>query len=212
MSKVTKMEIQKRNKERVNLFLDGEYAFSISDELVYTEGLKLNNDIDSDKLKALAEKDSLVRCKEAGLRIIERTYKTEKELREKLKLKGYEDNAVDYCIDFLKKYNYINDTNYSKAFINDKLNSMGSQKIRYALIQKGISREIIDEELTNLSTENEENVAFNIGKKKYNAIIKNETDEYKISGKLYRYLISKGYSIDITNSVVKEIMSFESYE
>ncbi len=206
------MEIQKRNKERVNLFLDGEYAFSISDELVYTEGLKLNNDIDSDKLKALAEKDSLVRCKEAGLRIIERTYKTEKELREKLKLKGYEDNAVDYCIDFLKKYNYINDTNYSKAFINDKLNSMGSQKIRYALIQKGISREIIDEELTNLSTENEENVAFNIGKKKYNAIIKNETDEYKISGKLYRYLISKGYSIDITNSVVKEIMSFESYE
>ncbi|EKQ56244.1 MAG: hypothetical protein A370_02135 [Clostridium sp. Maddingley MBC34-26] len=206
------MEIQKRNKERVNLFLDGEYAFSISAELVYKEGLKLNNDIDSDKLKALAEKDSMARCKEAGLRIIERTYKTEKELREKLKLKGYEDNAVDYCIDFLKKYNYINDTNYSKAFINDKLNSMGSQKIRYALIQKGISREIIDEELTNLSTENEKIVAFNIGKKKYNSIIKNETDEYKISGKLYRYLISKGYSIDITNSVVKEIMSFESYE
>jgi regulatory protein len=35
MGKITKIEIQKRNKERVNLFLDGEYAFSISAELVY---------------------------------------------------------------------------------------------------------------------------------------------------------------------------------
>ena len=42
MAKITKIEIQKRNKERVNLFLDDEYAFSLSTELVYKEGLKTN--------------------------------------------------------------------------------------------------------------------------------------------------------------------------
>lgn len=106
MSKITKIEIQKRNKERVNLFLDGEYAFSLSAELVYKEGLKTNENVDGIKLKALAEKDTTIRCKDSALRIIERSYKTEKEVRDKLKLKGYDENSINQSIEFLKEYNF----------------------------------------------------------------------------------------------------------
>lgn len=206
MAKITKIEVQKKNKERVNLFLDDEYAFSLSMELVYKEGLKKNDEVDSKKLEILAEQESLIRCKNSALRIIEKSYKTEKEVIEKLRLKGYGDTAINRSIEFLKEYNFINDLNYTKAFINDKLNSVGSQKIKYNLLQKGISKEIIEEELYNSNKENERNVAFNLAKKKVNIIKKKENDNYKISGKLYRYLISKGYSYDITNEVVKEIM------
>ena len=90
MAIITKIEIQKRNKERVNLFLDGEYAFSISTELVYKEGLKTKDEIDSDKLKIIADHESQIRCKNSALRIIEKSWKTEKEVRDKLILKGYE--------------------------------------------------------------------------------------------------------------------------
>ena len=211
MAKITKIEIQKRNKERVNLFLDGEYAFSLSAELVYKEGLKTNEEIDSEKLKILAEHESIIRCKNSALRIIEKSYKTEKEVRDKLILKGYEDNSINKSIEFLKEYNFINDSNYTKAFIHDKLNSQGSQKIKFKLIQKGISKEIIDEELSNLNKENEKNVAINIAKKKLDIIKKKENDNYKISGKLYRYLISKGYAYDVTNEIVKEIMSLDEF-
>lgn len=209
MAIITKIEIQKRNKERVNLFLDGEYAFSLSIELVYKEGLKTKDDIDSEKLKILAEHESAIRCKDSALRIIEKSYKTEKEVRDKLRLKGYEDNAINNSIEFLKEYNFINDVNYTKAFINNKLNSEGSQKIKYKLIQKGISKEIIAEELADLNNENEKNIALNIAKKKLNIIKKRENDNYKISGKLYRYLISKGYGYDITSEVVKQVMSLD---
>ena len=211
MAKITKIEIQKKNKERVNLFLDGEYAFSLSVELVYKEGLKTKDEIDSQKLKVLAEHESLIRCKNSALRIIEKSYKTEKEVRDKLILKGYEENSINKSIEFLKEYNFINDSNYTKAFISDKLKSQGSQKIKYTLIQKGISKESIDEELSNLNKENEKNVALNIAKKKLNIIKNKENDNYKISGKLYRYLISKGYGYDVTNEVVKEIMSLDEF-
>ncbi|MCE5220674.1 MAG: recombination regulator RecX [Clostridium sp.] len=211
MAKITKIEIQKRNKERVNLFLDGEYAFSLSAELVYKEGLKTNDEIDSEKLKILVEHENLIRCKNSALRIIEKSYKTEKEVRDKLILKGYEDNSINKSIEFLKEYNFINDSNYTKAFIHDKLNSQGSQKIKYKLIQKGISKEIIAEELSNLDKGNEKNVAFNIAKKKLDIIKKKENDNYKVSGKLYRYLISKGYGYDVTNEIVKEIMSLDEF-
>ena len=211
MAIITKIEIQKRNKERVNLFLDGEYAFSISTELVYKEGLKTKDEIDSDKLKIIADHESQIRCKNSALRIIEKSCKTEKEVRDKLILKGYEDNSINKSIEFLKEYNFINDSNYTKAFIRDKLKSQGSQKIKYTLIQKGISKENIDEELSNLNKESEKSTAFNMAKKKFDIIKKKESDNYKISGKLYRYLISKGYEYDVTSEVVKEIMSLDDF-
>ena len=212
MAIITKIEIQKRNKERVNLFLDGEYAFSLSIELVYKEGLNTKDEIDSKKLKILAEHEGLIRCKNSALRIIEKSCKTEKEVRDKLILKGYENNSINKSIEFLKEYNFINDSNYLKAFINDKLKSQGSQKIKYTLIQKGISKDKIEEELCNLNKENEKNVALNLAKKKLDIIKKKETDNFKISGKLYRYLISKGYQYDVTSEVVKEIMSLDDFE
>jgi len=211
MAIITKIEIQKKNKERVNLFLDGEYAFSLSVELVYKEGLNKNEEIDSEKLKILAEHESLIRCKNSALRIIEKSYKTEKEVRDKLILKGYEDNSINKSIEFLKEYNFINDSNYTKAFISDKLKSQGSQKIKYTLIQKGISKDKIEEELSNLNKENEKNIALNLAKKKLDIIKKKENDNFKISGKLYRYLISKGYGYDVTSEVVKEVMSLDDF-
>jgi Uncharacterized protein conserved in bacteria len=206
MAKITKIEVQKKNKERVNLFLDDEYAFSLSMELVYKEGLKKNQEIDSKKLELLAEEESIIRCKNSALKTIERSYKTEKEVIEKLKEKGYGENAINISIEFLRQYNFINDTNYTKAYIKDKLNSYGSQKIKYTLIQKGISKEIIEDILADADKDNERNTAINLAKKKLDVIRKKESDNYKISGKLYRYLMSRGYGYDIVNEVVKEVM------
>ena len=206
MAKITKIEVQKKNKERVNLFLDDEYAFSLSMELVYKEGLKKNQEIDSKKLELLAEEESIIRCKNSALKTIERSYKTEKEVIEKLKEKGYGENAINISIEFLRQYNFINDTNYTKAYIKDKLNSYGSQKIKYTLIQKGISKEIIEDILADADKDIERNTAINLAKKKLDVIRKKESDNYKISGKLYRYLMSRGYGYDIVNEVVKEVM------
>ena len=206
MAKITKIEVQKKNKERVNLFLDEEYAFSLSMELVYKEGLKKNQEIDSKRLEFLADEESIIRCKNSALKTIERNFKTEKEVIEKLREKGYGENAINKSIEFLKEYNFINDINYTKAYIKDKLNSFGSQKIKYNLIQKGIAKEIVEEALDDSNKDNERNTAFNLAKKKLDVIKKKESDNYKISGKLYRYLMSRGYGYDIVNEVVKEVL------
>lgn len=211
MAKITKIEVQKKNKERVNLFLDDEYAFSLSTELVYKEGLKVSLIVDSEKLRDLADKEALIRCKNSAVRIIERNYKTEKEVRSKLVEKGYNDNAIDNAIDFLKRYNFLNDDTYTKMYVKDKLSSQGSNKIKYALMKKGISKEAIEEELQNVDKDDERRVALNLAQKKLSTIKKSESDKYKISGKLYRFLISKGYNYDIVKDTVKELMSLDDF-
>ena len=209
MPKITKIEIQKNNKDRVNIYLDGEYALAINAELVYKENLKVKDDVDISKLQEIAEKESYIRCKESAIKIIERSYKTEKEIRDKLKQKGYEEKQINNSIDFLKEYNFINDNTYAKAFIKDKLSSKGSQKIKYDLMKKGIAKDIIEENLIKVE---EKEVALNVGRKKYESIRRKESDNYKLSGKLYRFLISRGYAYDIVKDVVKEIMSLDEFE
>ncbi|CAH0436611.1 Putative regulatory protein RecX [Clostridium neonatale] len=192
--------------------MDGEYALAINAELVYKENLKVKDDVDISKLQEIAEKESYIRCKESAIKIIERSYKTEKEIRDKLKQKGYEEKQINNSIDFLKEYNFINDNTYAKAFIKDKLSSKGSQKIKYDLMKKGIAKDIIEENLIKVDKNEEKEVALNVGRKKYESIRRKESDNYKLSGKLYRFLISRGYAYDIVKDVVKEIMSLDEFE
>ncbi|MBZ0311435.1 recombination regulator RecX [Clostridium butyricum] len=212
MAIITKIEIQKKNKERVNIYLDEEYAFSISAELVYKENLKVKDVVDIEKLKSVADKESYLRCKNSALKIIERSYKTEKEVIEKLQMKGYEQNHIEASIEFLKEYKFLNDDYYAEAFIKDKLNSKGSQRIKQDLIKKGIPRDKIEEKLEEIDKSAEKNTARVLANKKLRIIQKSENDTYKISGKLYRFLISKGYTYDVVKEVVKDVMSIDEFE
>ena len=63
MNIITKIELGTRNKERVNIYIDEEYAFSISAELVYKENLKVKDKINVESLKKLADEDNYIKLR-----------------------------------------------------------------------------------------------------------------------------------------------------
>ncbi len=209
MNIITKIEGQKRNKDRANIYIDNDYAFSLSCELVYKEGLKVNEKIDIEKIKAIAKKDNYLKCKNTALRIVEKTFKSEKELKDKLILKGYDNEAIDKTISFLKEYNFLSDNNYAKMYVKDKSRVQGKNKIKFDLIKKGINDNIIEEEISNIDREDEREGAYNLAVKKYNTIAKRENDKFKLSQKLYRFLLSKGYDYDTVSYAVKKVTSID---
>ena len=75
-------------------------------------------------------------------------------------------------------------------------------------VSKGLSKE----ELENIDKDDEKKVAMELAKKKLTSIKKSENDKYKISGKLYRFLISKGYNYDIVKETVKDVMSLDDFD
>lgn len=205
MNIITKIEVQKRNKDRANIYIDNDYAFSLSNELVYKEGLKVNEKIDIEKIKVIAKEDNYLKCKTTALRIVEKTFKSEKELRDKLILKGYDDEAINKTINILKEYNFVSDNSYVKMYVKDKSRLQGKNKIKYDLTKKGISDKIIEEEISNIDREDERDTAYNLAIKKYNTIAKREDDKFKLSQKLYRFLLSKGYDYDTVSYVVRRV-------
>ena len=212
MNIITKIEVGKRNKERVNIYIDEEYAFSISAELIYKENIKVKDKIDVDSLKKLADEDNYIKCKNTALKTIERTYKSEKELAQKLALKGYDDHIINRTINFMKEYNLLNDNNYATMYVKDKSRNIGKKKIKYSLLQKGIDEEIIESELEKINNDEVKAIVYEMALKKYKVFSKRENDNYKITQKLYRFLMGKGYDYDLIKDVVKSIVKSEDFE
>ncbi|MGG7176278.1 recombination regulator RecX [Clostridium paraputrificum] len=212
MGKITKIEVQKRNKDRVNVYIDEVYAFAVNAELVYKKGLKTNMEIDEVKLKEVAKEENLSKCKNTALRIIERSYKTEKEITDKLIEKGYDMDSIKPTLEFLKEYNFINDESYTKMYVKDRMRSQGSQKIKYALMRKGVEEEAIASALENIDKEDEMQVAMELARKKYSQLSKREDDKYKLWNKLCRFLIGKGYDYSLAKDVVKKVVNVEDVD
>ena len=212
MNIITKIEVGKRNKERVNIYIDEEYAFSISAELIYKENIKVKEKIDVDSLKKLADEDNYINCKNTALKTIERTYKSEKELAQKLALKGYDDHIINRTINFMKEYNLLNDNNYATMYVKDKSRNIGKKKIKYSLLQKGIDEEIIESELEKINNDEVKAIVYEMALKKYKVFSKRENDNYKLTQKLYRFLMGKGYDYDLIKDVVKSIVKSEDFE
>lgn len=206
MGSITEISVQKKNKNRCNIYIDNVFAFGVSNELIYKENLKVGMMVDEEKLKKIAYEENLINCKETALKIIERSYKTKKEMIKRLLEKGYALEEINETLKFLEEYNFINDESYTKAFINDRTKTQGKQKIKYALKNKGVSDEIIEEELSKLDMEKEKENANILALKKYNILIKRESDKYKLKEKIIRFLISRGYNYEVAKDAVNEML------
>ena len=212
MGKITKIEAQKRTKDRVNIYIDDYYDFSVGTELVYKEGLRKDLVVDEEKLNEIVKADNLIKCKNTAIRIVERSYKTEKEISDKLFEKGYEKDEINKTLEFLKEYKFINDEAYTRMYINDKSKVQGRGKIKYALIKKGLDEQEIENALETIDKDKEKEVALELAKKKYITISKRETDKYKLWNKLSRFLVSRGYDYSLVKDVVKEVVNVEDLE
>lgn len=212
MGKITSIEVQKKNQNRVNIYVDNEYTFACDAELIYKHGIKKDSSIDVQEISEIVKDDEFIKCKNSALRTVEKAYKTEKELIDKLKERGFEEDTIYKVLSFLKEYNLINDEKYAEMYIKDRLRTQGRNKIKYALIRKGISEDILSEKLENIDSEDEDDTAFKLAEKRYNILKKKESDKYKLSQKLFRFLLSKGYDYDCCNKVVRRLTNNELME
>lgn len=203
--KITDITPQRKN-DRVNIFIDNKFAFGLSLEIKLNYNLKTNMEIDDDFVENILKEEEYKKAINASLNFLSYRQRSEKEMRVKLKEKGYEDNYIEKAISYCKSLGYIDDESFATSFIKDKikLNKLGKHRIKLELIQKGIERDIIDKLLSE-DEEDEYNRALELAQKKYPSYKNDGRD--KIYRKLGGFLQRKGYSFDIVNSILKELLN-----
>lgn len=206
---VTKIEEQKKNKNRCNVYINGEFSFACSKEIVYKYKLKENCAVKIADIKHALVENNYLNCKETALNIIERSYKSEKEIRDKLQSKGYDIKSIDKSIEFLKSYNYVDDERYAELYIKEKMKTQGKNKIKYSLIKKGLPEELIKSKLEVIGYNNQYDTAKALADKKYSLLIKEENDIRKIYKKLGDTLIRNGFDSEIVNEILDKVVCKE---
>lgn len=206
---ITKVEIQKRNKDRVNVYINEEFSFACSSELVYNHNIAKDKVVDMDYLSKIIHEDNFIKCKTTALRIIERSHKTEKQIYDKLVEKEYDEKIIKRAIEFLKEYKFIDDDKFVELYIKEKIRSQGKGKIKYSLVKKGIDENKITEKLNNVDSSIEEKTALTLAEKKYNIIMKSEKNKNKIYKKLGDYLVRNGYNFNIVQNTLKTVVNKE---
>lgn len=210
---ITKIEIQKNNKEKVNIFIDGEYSFSMSLNGVNKYGLYNEKSITKEEIEEFKKKDS---NELAFLYLIDKiSYKmyTERELRDKLRKKDFEIESINDALEKAKEYGYVNDSFFAKCFIEQRgiPNKWGEKVIYQKLLQKGIDKDIINKNLKEFfSDEDEKENCYSLASKKIKTISGFSFDDRKTLDKLYRFLLSKGYSYELINTIIEKLKK-ESY-
>jgi regulatory protein len=202
---ITKIEVQKKNKDRVNIFINDEFRLGCSSELIYRHGLEKGKNIDIEYLNSIVLEDEYIRGKNYALKYIERSYKTEKQIYDYLVKKEFKLEVISRIMSFLNEYGFMNDNKYAELYIKERIKKEGRKKIRYSLLKKGISEEIIIEKLNIIDNQVIKEAALKLAEKKYKILVNSETNKAKILNKLNNFLAGKGYEFPVINAVLNEV-------
>ena len=147
---------------------------------------------------------------ESASKYLANRMRTEYEVREYLKSKGYNINEIDNSIDEFKMLRYIDDYQYSLSYIDYSVAKYRSSiRIKAELLNKGVSEQIIEETLDDYIEENlfdEYELAILYAKKTCNEF--QDVGE-KLIGKISRGLTARGFSKDTIYKVVGEMYKWK---
>jgi regulatory protein len=202
---ITKIEVQKKNKDRVSVFINDDFAFACSSELTYYHGLKKGEEIDLKKLEDVIKEDNYIKGKSIALKYMERSMKTQKQIEDMLLKREFQIDSINKIVDFLKDYGFLDDKKYVESYIKQKISTSGINKIKQELIRKGIDKELLQELLIKVDTQQEYDVALKLAQKRLDILSKKEKDKNKLSQKITYHLVSKGYNYSLINEIFPKL-------
>ncbi len=187
--KITDIQPQK-NKNRVNIFLDGEFACGLQKDSAIDFRLKIGQECSRDKLSEIIADSEYKRALEKALKYLAPKMRTQNEIEQNLYNKGFCEATAAKVIARLKELDFVDDAKYAKMFSEQSADKMGILMMRSKLLQHGVDKQDIDAAL-------EDKAGQADGAKKLAAKYmrsKEFTKENK--QKLMRYLAGRGFLYD----------------
>jgi regulatory protein len=203
MGKITAITRQKRNKERVNIFIDGTYAFSLAE--ITAAWLKTGQELTPEDIARLDAEDAVEKAKQSAYRYLSYRPRSTAEVRQNLLKKEYDEPVVEQVLARLNELNLLNDRDFARFWIEQRetFKPRSQRALRQELYQKGISREIIDEAISGVDETAAARKAAQKKAQNWNHLPR-ETFFSKMNGFLQR----RGFNYAITKTVTEELCQY----
>ena len=211
---ITKIERQQRHPHRVNVYVDGEFAFGIHEEVLIKLGLRKGDGLQPQAIKEIESAEEFNLAKEKALRLVSYRLRSEKELRSRLEEKEFHPTIIDRTIEHLRTIGILDDNKFAFAFVNNLLmrKPAGKTLLQRELRSRGIPSETIQHVLQEkLGDQEEQDLALEAVRKllKRYQSSSGQTDEKKQRQRIANFLARRGFGWSTINFVLKTLVQHQ---
>jgi len=202
MKRITAIRAGRGQKKRVNVFLDGRFAFGLEAEVAIKEDLKVGQELTADQMGALARSDQFHRCLNATARYLSYRPRSESELRQRLHQHGFNGDSVEAVIARLKEQGLVDDLAFAQ-FWKDNRESFSPRSqwlTRLELRRKGVADDIIDQVVDAVD---DGNSAYRAALSKARGLSLSDYQSFR--RRLGEYLRRRGFGYGVISLVVERV-------
>ena len=200
MATITAIEPQKRDPNRVNIHLDGNYAFGLS--RITAAWLKVGQELSEDKIASLQAEDSRELAYQQALLFLSYRARSESEIRQNLSKHEIPSDVIEQTLERLRENRLADDHQFARAWVENRntFRPRSRRALQMELRQKGLSDETSQSALEGLD---EEALAYEAGLKKARRLQSEEWSGFR--KKLSEHLARRGFPYSVIASVVSRI-------
>jgi regulatory protein len=198
--KITALSLQKRNRQRVNVFLDGEYAFGLA--RIVAAWLQIGQEISDEKITQLQFEDEREVAYQRALGFMQYRARSEAEIRQNLQRHAISPENIEHTLDRLKQSGLLNDAAFAQAWVENRtdLRPRGRRALSYELQQRGVDRQLIEETLLEVD---DPALAYQAAAQRAGRFTNLEWKDFRV--KMFRYLAQRGFDYEVSAPVIARI-------
>jgi regulatory protein len=200
MPKITAIEVQKRSPNRVNIHLDGEFAFGLA--RIVAAWLRVGQELDEEKIKRLQTEDARERAFQQAMLFLSYRARSESEIRQNLRKHEIPEEIIEQTIDRLRQDGLANDGQFARAWVENRstFRPRSRRLLAMELRQKGLNDEAVSSAVENVD---DEVLAYEAAQKRAVRLKDLEWVEYR--KKLSEFLARRGFPYSVIAPVVARI-------
>ncbi|MDO8491647.1 MAG: RecX family transcriptional regulator [Dehalococcoidia bacterium] len=192
----------KPRKGRLEVFLDGEFAFSLSTSVARQIRLAPEQTLSEERVEALKDADLLQRSLDAAVRYLSYRPRTENEIRSLLRRKGLDAALIDRVVSMLTLQGLVDDAAFASFWRENRLSfsPRSSRLIGAELQRKGVSRQIIASALSDVD---DDSAAYQAAEKKARSLAGADHQDFR--RRLGSFLLRRGFSYETAGRTVERL-------
>lgn len=197
--KITDIKQQLKDKARFSIFIDGKFSFSLGESSLLKKHLRIDQELSDDELEELKDTAVWDKAYNRVLGLLARRPRSEWEVQEYLKRKGYDRDLINDLTYRLYKVNLLDDLAFARAWVENRrlLKATSKRRLMLELKQKHVKEDVIKEVLAEDETD-ERLVLRDLVERK------RKQSRYQDNQKLMAYLMRQGFNYEDVKVVVTE--------
>lgn len=190
-------------RRRYRLEIDGRPALTLTAETLAASGLQVGSPVSAEQLQCLAAEDSRRQALDVALRLLGYRPRAEQELRERLRRRGFPEEAVEATLARLRDYGYVDDVAFARAWVENRTGAAarGRRLLAHELRAKGVASDVVTGTLADVPDELE--IARGLAAKKARSL--RGLDARAFQQRLATYLQRRGFDAEVITTVVREL-------